>query len=154
MSKVLAEIHNALVVVCLHTNIKQLHGGSLILAWLVSCAPMRVCQLCICLLTSWLRPQDWGVACCRVPSQANMQAVEAAVNSVSASTGAWGTTITGVKDAIAYMANLQTPANNPFTSEAASVLQLLSLAFGFLGMLLAAVAAVASAPATCAAPSQ
>jgi hypothetical protein len=58
-----------------------------------------------------------GCCWCRVPSQADMQAVDTAVTTLSASTGSWGTSITGISGAVTYMANLQTPANNPFTSE-------------------------------------
>lgn len=47
-----------------------------------------------------------------------MQAVETAVNTMSALTGSWGTTISGISAAVTYMAGLQTPAANPFTSEA------------------------------------
>jgi hypothetical protein len=50
-----------------------------------------------------------------------MQAVETAVNAMTAVTGGWGTSITGISGAVTYMANLQTPANNPFTSESAFV---------------------------------
>ncbi|WIA38305.1 hypothetical protein OEZ86_001645 [Tetradesmus obliquus] len=50
-----------------------------------------------------------------LPSQASMQAVETAVNTVSGSTGAWGVTITSISTAITDMASLQTTATNPFT---------------------------------------